>query len=246
MLTLDGVARACAVLQVTYPPAAPAIHELPRTYWIEKPTHLVLRQRTTVTADAPRFGGKVEQTEEFTLERALRDPTLPDTLWAFHPAPNLREVAEFEPPATTTQRVSPLAGKPAIDFTLKDLAGRPHSLKRLRGKVVLLDFWATWCGPCRMTMPQVAKIHERYKGRGVEVMSVNVGETADKAAAYIKKNGYAFTTLLDGDNRVSSQYQVDGIPTLVVIDRAGTVSDYMVGVRDETALKEALRKAGVK
>jgi thiol-disulfide isomerase/thioredoxin len=108
------------------------------------------------------------------------------------------------------------------------------------------DFWASWCGPCRITMPQVAKIHAEYKDRGVEVMSINVGESAKKAGDYMAKNRYAFTTLLDEDRAVSTNYRVNGIPTLVVIDRAGTVSDYLVGARDDVALRAALKKAGVK
>ena len=113
-------------------------------------------------------------------------------------------------------------------------------------KPVLVDFWATWCGPCRITMPQVAKIHAEYKDRGVEVMSINVGESAKKAGDYIARNGYAFTTLLDTDREVSTRYQINGIPTLVVIDAAGKVSDYLVGSRDDVALRAALKKAGVK
>jgi peroxiredoxin len=95
-------------------------------------------------------------------------------------------------------------------------------------------------------MPQVDKIHREYANRGVEVMSINVGETPKKAGDYMTKNGYAFTTLLDQDRAVSTQYRIDGIPTLVVIDPAGTVTDYLVGARDDVALRAALKKAGVK
>ena len=95
-------------------------------------------------------------------------------------------------------------------------------------------------------MPQVAKIHTSYKAKCVEVMSFNVGENAKKAGDYIAKNGYAFTTLLDEDRAVSTKYKINGIPTLVVIDAGGNVSDYLVGARDEAALVAALKKAGVK
>jgi thiol-disulfide isomerase/thioredoxin len=192
----------------------------------------------------PQQGGKVEQQEEISLRRAQLDPALPDSMWVFRPPAGSRQVAEFSGPGADP--ASAFAGRPAIDFTLKDLKGRAHSLKSLRGKIVLLDFWATWCGPCRITMPQVAKIHQQFKSRGVEVMSINVGETAAQAGSYIRKNGYLFTTLLDQKREVAARYQVNGIPTLVVIDRAGTVSDYLVGSRDEAALRAALKKAGVK
>ena len=247
-LTLAGVAHPCVVLEVDYPSTTgrPEIQELPRTYWIDQETHLVLRQRTVVRIDSPRDGGVVEQREEIAFRRAERDPVLPDSIWAFRPPAGSREVSQFEMPGQGMDPARLFTGRPAIDFTLKDLAGRPHSLKTLRGKVVLLDFWATWCGPCRITMPHVAKIHAEYKNRGVAVMSINVGETVAKAQAYIKKNGFLFTTLLDQDRVVSTRYQVNGIPTLVVIDRKGNVSDYLVGVHDGVALRAALAKAGVR
>ena len=245
VLTVGGKPRTCDVLDVTYQPSVmrPQMTEDPRRYWIDRETHLVLRQRSLIRADIPQLGGKVEQEEVISFQRAERDPALPDSLWAFRPPEGAELVKEFKSPADPA---AAFAGKPAMDFTLKDLKGRPHSLKSLRGKTVLLDFWATWCGPCRITMPQVAKIHTQYKNRGVEVMSINVGESAKKAGDYIAKNGYAFTTLLDEDREVSTRYRVNGIPTLVVIDARGNVSDYLVGSRDEAALKAALRKAGVK
>ena len=85
-----------------------------------------------------------------------------------------------------------------------------------------------------------------FKDRGVEVMSINVGESAKKAGDYMTQNRYLFTTLLDEDRQVSTKYRVNGIPTLVVIDAAGKVSDYLVGARDDVALRAALKKAGVK
>jgi len=245
-LTVNGVPRVCQVLEVTYDPpnAGVPITEDPRRFWFDGETHLVVRQRTTMHADAPQFGGKIDQVETTTFQRASIDPRFPDSLWVFRAPEGAKLVDEFS--NGPADPAAAFAGKPASDFTLKDLKGRPHSLKSLRGKVVLLDFWATWCGPCRITMPQVAKIHMQYKGKGVEVMSINVGETGEKAGAFIAKNGYAFTTLLDQDRVVATQYQVNGIPTLIVVDASGKISDYLVGARDEAALKAALKKAGVR
>jgi len=245
-LTVNGVSRPCHVLDVTYQAQNPGtpVREDPRRYWIDRETHLVIRQRTALHADAPQYGGKVDQEEVINFHRAAINPPFPDSLWAFRAPPGSREVDEFK--SSAADMAASFTGKPAIDFTLKDLKGRSHSLKALRGKTVLLDFWATWCGPCRMTMPQVAKIHEQYKDKGVEVMSINEGESAEKAGAYLAKNGYAFTALLDTDRSVATQYKVNGIPTLVVIDREGKISDYLVGARDEAALQAALKKAGVK
>jgi thiol-disulfide isomerase/thioredoxin/outer membrane lipoprotein-sorting protein len=244
VLTVDGVKRRCDVLEVTYEPQMNTpVKEDPRRFWIDKETYLVLRQRTAMHVDSPQYG-KIDQVEVITFQRAAVDPQLPDSLWTFRPPEGALQVDDFQSSASDPGLA--FRGKPAIDFTLKDLKGRPRTLKSLRGKTVLLDFWATWCGPCRLTMPQVAKVHAQYKNKGVEVMSINVGENAQKAGDYIAKNGYSFTTLLDEDRTVSTQYKVNGIPTLVVIDAKGNISDYLVGARDEAALKAALTKAGVK
>jgi thiol-disulfide isomerase/thioredoxin len=246
-VTVGGKAHPCDVIEITYPSTSnnPAIQEGPRTFWIDKTSRMVLRQRTKVVADLPQLGGHIEQTETISFSRTDLDPVLPDSLWVFRVPAGTREVAEFEAPNQQDPGAA-MAGKPAFDFALKDLAGKPHSLKALRGKVVLLDFWATWCGPCRMTMPRVAKIHRDYQAKGVEVLSINVGETAAQAGAYIKKNGYTFTTLLDGNRQVAEGYQVNGIPTLVVIDKTGKISSYLVGAHEEATLRDALAKAGVK
>ena len=245
VLTANGAKRNCVVLEATYQRTgneSPQVTEGARRYWIDAQTNLVLRMRTSLTADAPQFGGKVEQTETTVFRTAKLDPVFADSLWVFKPPRTARAVAQFDMRADPAPSFT---GQPAIDFSLTDLQGRTHSLSGLRGKTVLLDFWATWCGPCRMTMPQVAKIHAEYKDRGVEVMSINVGESAAKAGDYIAKNGYAFTTLLDKNRAVSEQYRINGIPTLVVIDASGTISDYLVGARDDKALRAALKKAGV-
>lgn len=246
-VTLNGAKRNCIVLEVAYPPTVnnPKVEEGPRTYWIDAQTHLVLRQHSPLKADVPQYGGAITQKEDVTIERAVLDPVLPESTWVFRAPVNSRLVTKFNATAPA-EAVNPFAGKTAMDFTLKDLKGDTHVLKKLRGKVVLLDFWATWCGPCRVTMPQVAKIHDEFRNKGVEVLSINVGEPAAKAEAYLKKNGYQFTALLDPDRAVADQYRVNGIPTLVVINREGTITDYMVGARDDAALRAALKKAGVK
>jgi thiol-disulfide isomerase/thioredoxin len=245
-ITLEGTPRPCFVLEVTYRPTTdnPQVKEGPRTYWIDRATHLVLRQLSTVEVDSPQLGGRAKQIETITFTRAQIDPVFSDTMWTFRPPAGSQEMDSIGPQPQPPP--SAMEGEVASDFTLRDLLGKTHTLARLKGKVVLLDFWATWCGPCRLTMPRVAKIHQEYKGKGVEVFSINVGEPAARAGAYIKKNGYAFTTLLDTDTQVATHYKVTGIPTLVVIDRNGTISSYLVGAHPEQTMRDALAKAGVK
>ena len=122
-----------------------------------------------------------------------------------------------------------LVGKPAPDFTLKSTTGETVSLQDFRGQVVVLDFWATWCGPCRMAMPSLQKVHEKYGGAGAVVLGLNCWENADPDK-FMKDNKFTYATLLQADS-VASAYGVSGIPTLVVVGKDGTIAGYEVGFR---------------
>ena len=133
------------------------------------------------------------------------------------------------------------AGDAAPDFALKDLAGTEVSLASLKGKVIVLDFWATWCGPCKAAMPVIQKLHDEYASKGVAVLGVNTWEQNQKAVRdYIASKKYTYPCLLDGD-KLAEAYGVPGIPTLVVIGKDGKVALVEVGLSDATG--GGLRKA---
>jgi peroxiredoxin len=133
-------------------------------------------------------------------------------------------------------------GEEAPDFTLTDLRGEPMSLASLRGrKVVLLDFWTTWCGPCRIAMPSLQAIHEDLAADGLELVSVNQGEEAPLVRGFIERKKYTFRTVLDGDGDVGGRYGVRALPTVVVIDKQGKVRRLSVGHSyDDSDLRRAL------
>src|SRR5262249_55416203 len=141
---------------------------------------------------------------------------LPDTLFTFRPPQGVSRVDRFQQPGMT-ESVSPLVGKPAQDFTLSDLSGRKQRLSALKGKVVLLDFWATWCGPCRRELPTIAKLHRELAAKGLAVVAVNVGEPHATVSGFVKQNQLAIPVWLDSNTEVSSKYSASSIPTLVVI-----------------------------
>jgi peroxiredoxin len=112
---------------------------------------------------------------------------------------------------------------PAPDFTLPARAGGEMSLNGLKGQVVLINFWATWCGPCRKEMPLLDQIYQRYKGLGFTLLGVNVEEDSAGAENWLKQTPVTFPVLFDRENRVSKLYEVTAMPSTVIVDRKGQV-----------------------
>ncbi len=129
-------------------------------------------------------------------------------------------------------------------FALKDLDGKEVRLTSLRGKTVLIDFWASWCRPCVEALPHIQKLHEAFKEKGLVVLGINA-EPAEVARKFVQEKGYTFTTLTDEGKAVWGLYGVQGIPTTLVIDKDGIVQSYTVGYRAEEDIRAALAKAGV-
>jgi thiol-disulfide isomerase/thioredoxin len=115
------------------------------------------------------------------------------------------------------------ASGPAPDFTLKSLGGKNLKLSEMAGNVVLINFWASWCGPCREEMPLLNALHNKYKPLGFTVLGVNVEEQADSARGFLGNFPVDFPVLLDNKNRVSKLYNVVAMPTTVVVDRDGNL-----------------------
>jgi len=135
-------------------------------------------------------------------------------------------------------------GEPAPDFSAQDLTNHPVTLASYRGqKVVVVDFWATWCGPCRMGMPALQDLQDKFKDRGLEILSVNQGESADQIQDFIHRKHYSFHVVSDPDGAVGDKYGVRAIPTLVVIDKDGVVRWLRVGYSEnEDELRQLLEQ----
>lgn len=113
-----------------------------------------------------------------------------------------------------------ISGK-AANFTLKSRSGKNIKLSELRGEVVMLNFWASWCGPCRQEMPLLEKIHKKYKRLGFTLLGVNVEENSSAAKNYLKDVKVSFPILFDNTNKTSKLYDVSAMPTTILIDRNG-------------------------
>lgn len=132
----------------------------------------------------------------------------------------------------------------APDFSLLDQDGKPVALSALKGEVVLINFWASWCAPCRQEMPLLDTLYKRYKKLGFTLLGVNVEEDSDKARDLIKVNSVSFPILFDRKNEVSKLYNLVAMPSTVMIDREGKVrfthAGYVAG--DESKYDKWIRE----
>ncbi|BFU95336.1 MAG: Thiol-disulfide oxidoreductase [Nitrospira sp.] len=123
----------------------------------------------------------------------------------------------------------PVVGSPAEDFQLVDLTGSTHSLGQYRGKVVLLNFWATWCKPCTTEMPAMQASYDKLRDKGFVVLAVNELEDDAKVREHIALYRHTFPVLMDRDNKVANQFGVYGLPVSLFIDEKGVIQDYIKG-----------------
>jgi thiol-disulfide isomerase/thioredoxin len=126
----------------------------------------------------------------------------------------------------------PVTSGAAPDFTLESLDGDAVTLSDLKGQVVVIDFWTTWCGPCVEALDHLQQIHEQYADQGVVVLAIDIEETREEIAPFVADRGYTMTVLLDGDSRVSERYGVQGIPHTLVVDREEELHYARGGARD--------------
>ena len=125
--------------------------------------------------------------------------------------------------AATSLASSGLTGQQAPDFALKSSTGDNLRLSEFRGDVVLINFWATWCGPCRQEMPLLDELYQRYERVGFSLLGVNIDDDSRKAMSMISDLGVNFPVLFDNSKEVSKLYQVDAMPVTIIVDRDGTV-----------------------
>jgi peroxiredoxin len=217
----------CWVLDVIYEPGFPtqAVSGNPVRYWIDPSTRQVVR--TSFVQREPWRRQRLAWT--FTATSIKFNERPPD--WALA---GLGQLAGRERPEWI--------GRPAPEFTLADLDGRQVSLADLRGKVVLLSFWASWCAPCKEEMPLVEKIGAEWAEQGVEVLGVT-NEPAKTAREWLARYGRSLRTVLDEKREVFQHYGAGKIPVSVVIDRGGLVVSYLEGLGGEAHFRRAIERA---
>ncbi len=232
----NGETARCYIIQLRWRPVEgrPAITQDDlETLWVDKSSHLVLRTHFNKFNDVNSANPHVVERWSTTFSSYQLNAPTPNWLRT------LKQHSEEQDRALSAR----MAGKPAPAFTLKDLNGHSISLGSLRGKVVLLDFWATWCGSCKEEEPVLEKLG---KERGTDSLAILriTNQSPELVRQFLQRTGENFPTLVDG-NKVSSEYEVRGIPTLVIIDRTGKIVRYNPGFLSESDLEGDLAREGL-
>jgi thiol-disulfide isomerase/thioredoxin/outer membrane lipoprotein-sorting protein len=222
--------------------AAQGVTLRPRVLWVDPATRMVLLDSVRAEQNHPQLG-PVYSVNVTRMVVAEPDPALPADAFRFHPESGMRRVRRF---VQSSPEHAAMEGQPAGDFTLEALGdARPVKLSALKGKVVLLDFWATWCGPCRGWLPIVAKARHTFESKGLVVYAVNERETEAKVRDYLAKQKLDIPVLMDLSGNVGSLYRASSIPLTVVVGRDGNVFRVMVGLHGEDDLLDVLHEAGI-
>ena len=209
-------------------PAAPREMRMTETIAFARADGLPRRVMSKTEVPGEEMMAAMSTTVTYTGVKA--DPAADEKTFAVAaPAGYTKAEAPAAPAEDDQPQMKVKTGDAAPDFKLTDTAGKEVTLASLKGKVVLLDFWATWCGPCKAAMPSIQKIHEDYKGKDVVVLGVNTWERKDGAGKkYMDDKGYTYGCLLKGDD-LAKDYGISGIPTLVVIGKDGKLALIEVG-----------------
>jgi peroxiredoxin/outer membrane lipoprotein-sorting protein len=230
----------CEVVRVTHvnPPELESVMG-PDTFWVDAERALVVRSRELYRGTTQ--GHEVTVRTAIDFDTMIHDQAPPDSMFVFVPPEGAREVERFGPAGIPA---ADMTGKYAPEFALPGLNGRTHRLADFRGQVVLIDFWATWCRPCRAELPVIEGLYRRYRERGLVVMAITT-EKEKVAASFIRKNDYTFPVLIDQESDAYDKYRVNSIPVVVIVGRDGKIAAHFVGLRDEEELVEAIKRAGI-
>ncbi len=234
-LEIDDQQYECWVVEARYDtitvPGQLTILDAVQTSWISKTLGLTLQNKLTARLIIGTLPEPVVMTQATTTVGLSLNTDLPDSLFTFTPPPGSTMTADWTLPGITKPDVE---GKPA-----PALKGAPPT----EGKVVLLDFWTSWCGPCKRQQPIIEKLHKEFRSKGLVVLGVNVGE--DKETMDKVRLSYPSIQLAE-DDEILKSLSVHAYPTLVLIDRTGKVALYDIGAKSEASLRAALAKTGIK
>lgn len=208
--------------------------------WIDETTGLILRDSTTSYKSETPFGSPMVMRETTTFTRLDVEAVPTRDLFVFVPPEG---AALVEPEEIFGHGLAPGGAPP--EFELSDLAGNMVGLSQMTGDVVLINLWASWCGPCREEMPILERLQQSLGGEGLRILAVNVGEEEARVRSYIREQRLSFDVLLDPSSSVGDLYGAHSLPTTVIVDRTGRIASILHGAQTAAALVQALRAAGL-
>jgi peroxiredoxin len=227
------------------------IRQLPET-----PNKLRLANSLATLSTEGDFGHDMLQEVATTLADALREQPLPaEKGQPPRPYVELAELVRYERvqvslndpqfAAAVSKIEADNERRQQADFTLTELGGKTWTLKELRGKVVVLNFWATWCPPCRKEMPDIETLYQQFKDQGLVILAIS-DEDAGKVKPFIAQQKVTYPILLDPGRKVNELFQIEGIPKTFVYDRTGKLVAQSIDMRTRRQFLEMLAQAGLK
>jgi TonB family protein len=243
---VDGKARSCWVVETrlgSLPVPAQqnaVVNDAVMTTWMDKQAGLTLRTTMSMKLKLSTSPSPAEIEMNLKVTSFKIDEPLADSIFDFVPPPDAKEVTSLS--ALVTPPRPDLSGKDAPAFDVKALDGTAYSLASLKGKPILLDFWASWCGPCRQAMPALESMNRDYKG--LVILGIDSGEDRETVEKFLKTTPASYPTVLSIDSDIMTKYQITAFPTYVLIDSAGKVLAHQIGYSGEANLRSMLGKAG--
>jgi len=243
---VDGRARPCWVVEsriekMTVPEPQNASGDSVVTQCIDKELGISLQSTVSVTITANALNMSI-RTEQKTQLRSLKiDEPLDDSTFSFVPPPDAKEVSSVFIPGLPRPNLSSTS---ASSFDVKALNGASFSSASLKGKPVLLDFWTTWCGPCRQAMPVLEALYRENRDKGLVILGVDAGEDRQTVESFLKTVTASYPTVLSVNSDILTSFQVTAYPTYVLIDSAGNIVAHQIGYPGEAGLRSMLVRAG--
>ncbi len=243
-LELEGRKLSCYLVEYNDPMGqakAGPMEVSPKKIWIEK-TGLVILKEVAHWRFRPTPGEPfTDATETFILTSFQVNQPIEESRFAFHAPAQARSLISS---GGSISSASSLLGEAAPAFSSKSLDGKEYTLEKFKGQVLLLDFWASWCKPCRVEMPIVEKLYQEYKNKGLVVLGIN-DENPELMREFLRESRVNFPLLVD-DGEIMHSFKIRAIPTLIMLDREGKIAWHHVGTSGEGMLRRVLEEAGLK